>query len=158
MPIAPVPIAPVPIWKIFVSRKLPAESTKKTGPQQNLHLLFKRRPKAVGVCWQSLYGRRSILTVLRPFSWVGGALIGRPTGFLCSTNGFNPRYIPWPVMKPLRLFRDSAVNLGGRIARRDRKRTERLENASDNVFSYKKHHWTLFWGHQSVSGVRRSIG
>ena len=50
------------------------------------------------------------------------------------------------------------MRLGGRIARRDRKRNERLGNASDNVFAYKKHHWTLFRGHQSVSGVRRSIG
>ena len=122
-----------------------------------MHLLFKRRPKAVGVCWQSLYGQRSILTVPRPFSWVGGALIGRPTGFLCSTGGFYPRYIPRSEMKPLRLFRDSAVNLAGRIDRRDRKRTERVGNGWDNVFSYKKCHWTLFRGQHSFSGCRRAI-
>ena len=61
-------------------------------------------------------------------------------------------------MKPLRLFRDSAVNLGGRIARRDRKRTERLVNGWDNVFSYKKWVSNLFRGHQSISWGRRVIG
>ena len=35
-------------------------------------------------------------------------------------------------------FRGLAGNLGAWIAREDRKRPERLGNASDNVFSYKK--------------------
>ena len=138
----------------------------------------RKRPERLGIASDNVFSyKKWVSNLFRGHQSISGVRgQSRLSGDRCVTKlpakpGKGPRGLemPWYIIFHIKNeyqtcfgvtspFRGLAGNLGRWIAREDRKRPERLGNASDNVFSYKKWVSNLFRGHQSISWGRRVIG